>query len=337
MRELLLIFTLFAVLLLVLLPAVGRHIRNTNGAAELQHEDMTNVFDMETADTLCESTPSDTIYPMKQPLYGEEQVLEVVCRDGVHTLTLEAYLRGILMAELPYSFSDEAWKALAVAARSYVLYRLEHGLPLSDDSTVCTAYLSDKEAMERFGEQYPALRRKSEMAVRATARQVLMYDGEICCAVFHAMSYGRTEDAAVVWGSEIAYLSSVTTPEEKSLDGLCTSVTMDARVFLSSLSLDEISLYTTEKTESGRVECMTFCSSTDSVTLSGTELRRIFSLRSANFAFSKNEDGSVVFLVYGYGHGVGMSQWGAHLMAEAGYDYLQILLHYYQNAECVTI
>ncbi|MBQ3064961.1 MAG: SpoIID/LytB domain-containing protein [Clostridia bacterium] len=331
MRELFLIITLFAVLLLLLLPMVGHHTdgENTESSAEEETSGLQT--------TIAESTP--TTYPEEASdfLSDTDILVEVDCRDGVKSLTLDSYLCGILMAELPLSFADEAWKALAVAARSYVLYRMECGLPLSDDSTVCTAYLSDAEARNRFGDRYHDIFQKARQAVTETAHEVLLYDGEICCTVFHAMSYEKTEDASAVWGGEIPYLISVTTPEPRGLEGIYTSVTMDKDTFLSALSLSDLSLFRIRRTDSGRIMNMTFCADGKMIGFSGMDLRRIFSLRSTDFVFRETENDFVVFEVYGYGHGVGMSQWGAHIMAEEGWDYRQILYHYYPNTVCAVM
>ena len=270
-----------------------------------------------------------------------------VLEDGVVTeRSMEDYLPLALAGEMPASFAPEALKAQAVALRSYILYCMEHpksahaGADVCTSSGCCTACADEAGLRESWGGGYDAYWAKVLAAVRETDGQYLVYEEEPILAVFHSSSSGRTEDGANLWTAQ-PYLVSVESPETpEQVRNLETTVMVSAEDFKSSvLSVcpgaeleGEPSSWLGEVTQnsSGRVGSVRI----GGQELSGLSLRQLFGLRSTDFSLSW-EDGAFLFRVKGYGHGVGMSQYGANVMAESGADYAEILAHYYPGTELV--
>ncbi len=267
-------------------------------------------------------------------------------QDGERLLELptEDYLCGVLAAEMPASFPEEALKAQAVAARSYLLCRAASGrhgeAAICADPRCCQAWLSEEALRERWGGDYDANAAKIRAAVEATAGEVLCYEGSPILAAFHASSASRTEDSAALWGAK-PYLVSVPSPEtEAEVPGYRSELRCwptDFRdTLLSAHPEADFSgpvggwIGALRRDASGRVAEAEL----GGVSFGGAELRQLFSLRSTAFTLTL-EDGIFVFSVTGSGHGVGMSQYGAKVMAERGSDYTEILAHYYPGTELV--
>ncbi|MBR5094189.1 MAG: stage II sporulation protein D, partial [Oscillospiraceae bacterium] len=266
-----------------------------------------------------------------------------VLRDGeVLELDLEDYLFGVVAAEMPASFPSEALKAQAVAARTYALWCAAQGkhpqAQVCTDPGCCQAWLSEEALRERWGEDYARYAAKIRDAVAATAGQVLRYEGAPVFAAFHSSSPGATEDSGALWEA-LPYLVSVPSPEtEADVPGYSSVLRCSPLDFrdtvLSARPLADLSgpeedwIGQLRQDESGRVAALVL----GGAELSGQELRRLFSLRSTAFSLTY-EDGWFVFDVRGYGHGVGMSQYGAKVLAEQGATYREILAHYYPGTE----
>lgn len=262
---------------------------------------------------------------------SEETPDEITLIDGAEEkkLSLEDYIEGVVLAEMPASYNEEALKAQAVAARTYAVNkmrsRVHEGGALCADFSCCQAYI----APENYtgGEDNLS---KVKKAVSETKGVIMTYDGEPITAVFHSMSAGKTAAASDVWGSDVPYLKSVDSSLEKTEENYETTVTVPITEFtgkLSSLSSDykgDLTIPPPERDSGGYVKRITI----GSVTFSGNAIRNLFSLRSTNFNLGFS-DGYAVFTVRGYGHGVGMSQHGANLLAEKGENYKEILKTYY--------
>ena len=203
--------------------------------------------------------------------------------------------------------------------------------------------MDEAELRARWGDDYEANAEKIRAAVAATDGLVLTYGGEPIFAAFHSSSPGRTEDCSAVWGCETPYLVSVETPETaETVPGFREEKSMTAAEFKNTalaalpgavfVSGPEGWLSDAERTASGRLASVRV----GSVRVTGTELRRIFSLRSACVTWEATEEG-VTFVTEGYGHGVGMSQYGADELARQGLGAAEILAHYYPGAELVKI
>ena len=265
-------------------------------------------------------------------------------QDGGTTeqMTLERYLTGVVRGEMPASFEMEALRAQAAAERSYVYYQLAAGRkdahPGADfctDHTCCSAYLSETAAREKWGGDFAPWNTRVEQAVSDTDGQVVLYNGRPILAVFHSSSAGRTAAAGDVWSGDLPYLVSVDSPEgEETVPNYYSTVTFTAAEAKEKLlaAHPELKLSGTPdrwfgaaaENGSGRVETV----SVGGTDIEGTELRRIFGLRSACFTVAADSE-SVTFRVTGYGHGVGMSQYGANQLAREGKTWQEILEWYY--------
>ena len=248
-------------------------------------------------------------------------------------MELEDYLKGVVYAEMPSSFDIEALKAQAVAARTYIKFKLADSNHICDNPSHCQAW-KENDYSEDF--------KKASKAVEETRGKTVSYMGESIQAFFHSSSGGKTESSKDVWGKDIPYLVPVESPNEDKIMSTFFSekeVTYKELKSLVNKYIDENQV-TTEKlknkikiisrTEGNRVNEIKI----DKASLSGTAIRSILELRSTNFDIELKEK-SVVFKVKGYGHGVGMSQWGAEVMARDGKNYEEILKYYYPNTEVI--
>ena len=269
--------------------------------------------------------------------------------DGqVLTLDMQEYVMGAVLAEMPATYAPEALKAQAVAARTYAYRQREKqrlspdaglmGADISNDSSKYQAYFTPARAKEFYGESYDLYSQKVREAVDSTDGIILVYGGEPIVAAFHSMSSGRTESAETVWGSPVEYLIPVDSSGDKDAPSYIEEKTFSEKelkgLLENSLSGADFSgnaedwIVISERSSSGAVTKM----SAGGLEISGGEFRSILSLRSANFSISF-ESGTFTVTTRGYGHGVGMSQYGANAMAESGSDSLEILEHYYPNTE----
>lgn len=253
-------------------------------------------------------------------------VLTVEVAGDPTEMTLEDYLTGVLMGEMPASFELEALKAQAVAARTYTLRRMEGGGVLSDDPSVCQAFIPPEKASEKLGENWEELLKKLRTAVRETDREVLTYNGALIAATYFSCSGGRTEPAQAVWGSDIPYLVSVESPGEEEASSYESKLSVPLEEFLETLEIEGPGVSSVTYTDGGGVDTMVI----GGRTVKGTQMRKLFGLKSTCFSMEITED-TVEFSVLGHGHRVGMSQYGAQAMAEAGKGYRDILAWYYQG------
>lgn len=239
---------------------------------------------------------------------------------------LEEYVVGVVAAEMPASFPEEALKAQAVAARTYQLRQMQAAGTKAVLYDVGQAYCTTAQQKEKWGGQYARYAAKIRNAVRATAGEIMVYDGEPILAAFHAQSGGKTEDAENVWHTAVPYLRSVDSSEDRNAPENETIVTLTAAEVAKKLGQGELRILS--RTDAGYVAAM----QVGEQQYSGREIREKLGLRSANFSVEKN-DGNWVFTVHGYGHGAGMSQYGASFLAEKGMDYREILRHYYTDID----
>lgn len=277
---------------------------------------------------------------VEPPAAAEVERIAVLA-DGVSTqMTLEEAVEAIVAAEMPALFPEEALRAQAIAARTYLCYRALHPVSahpsevICDDPAHCCA-LADLNALAAgWGEQGSTYADRIRDAVSGTAGQILTYADAPILAVFHAMSAGTTNSSADVWGGSVPYLISVAAPEgESELSGWSRSVVFDADEFRRMFVLrypdavlnDGTDWFTKfDRTEGGLVR--TVC--VGGVSVTGGTLRSLCGLRSASFTVTQGS-GRIRFDTQGYGHGVGMSQNGAKVLALAGYDANRILAYYY--------
>lgn len=269
--------------------------------------------------------------------------------NKVKPMQLEDYLVGVVAAEMPAEFPLEALKAQAVAARTYVVKRLGAGgvaNPLHPGADVCDdhrhgqAWLSREELKNRWGTlSYYNYYYKVKRAVDETKGQVLVYQGEYIDPAYHASCGGRTENSEDVWKFKVPYLRSVPCPYDADPNPVQTasfSLEQVDRSLGTTLSTVPVSgnekvsrdIKVIEKTSTGRPKLLLI----GERQFSAVAVRDLLGLRSTNFTW-KTEGDFIYFTTTGYGHGVGLCQYGAKGLAEHGYDYRTILGHYYSGAE----
>ncbi len=252
------------------------------------------------------------------------------------------YLPGVVRGEMPASFELQALAAQAVAERTYICYHLRGGpktahpdADVCTDPSCCSAWISEEQARERWGDKFDLYEARIRQAVSDTDGQVILYDGEPILAAFHSSSAGVTASSGDVWSSDLPYLRSVASPENgDTVPNYYSVVTIPADEFRDTfltahpeakLEGDCTGWITdVRENDSGRVES----ASVGGVTVRGTELRSLYKLRSACFTVSAEGEG-LVFRVTGYGHGVGMSQYGANALAREGKTWQEIVAWYY--------
>ena len=264
----------------------------------------------------------------------------------IEELPLDTYLLGVVSAEMPANFEQEALNAQALVARTYTIYSIVHSggkhgdADICDDSGCCQAWISKEDRMARWDETERENNwRKIEIAVNTTAGKIISYNGEVIDAFFHSNSGGTTEAPVNVWGgTNYPYLQSVETAGEDAYSQYSSEVVLTKEEFQNKI-LAKHSDFTIdysqtnciqilEYTESGRIKTIKI----GNLNLSGVEVRTLLGLRSANFEVSIDGD-NIKFAVKGYGHGVGMSQTGADSMAKQGSNYEEIVKHFYTGVE----
>ena len=269
----------------------------------------------------------------------EEPLLISVLTGGVQQqMELESYLVGVVLAEMPASFGVEALRAQAVAARTYTLRHCRvhprHGEnAVCTDHTCCQAYIDPADYVRAGGSRSSVERVRQ--AVGDTTGLVLIFEGKLIEATYFSCSGGLTEDAVAVWGQDVPYLQSVPSPGEETASFFTDSKTVSAEDLQSALGVrltGPVSSWFGDVTftEGGGVDTVVI----GGVAYRGTTVRTLLQLRSTAFSVSFSED-AVTFHTRGYGHRVGMSQYGANAMAAEGKTCGDILAHYYPGTELV--
>lgn len=252
----------------------------------------------------------------------------------ISNIDLEEYVIGVVAAEMPASFHTEALKAQAVAARTYAIKKHSNGITLLN-STAHQVYNTQAQLRAKWGSSYSTYYNKVKSAVNATLGQVLKYNGEYIEASYYAISNGYSELPKYVWNTDYPYLQAVSSTWDKGISAGKHSVTMTYAELSSKLGVTvnyDTEIKVLSKTEGNRVASIKI----GEKTFTGVKVRSLLGLRSADFEITKKDTGVVISEV-GYGHGVGMSQYGANGAAKAGYSYKQILAHYYPQTTLVTI
>ncbi len=286
-----------------------------------------------------EEPPPETESPLPIGPDGE-RLVSLITPEGVLELTMGEYLSGVVAAEMPASFPIEALKAQAVAARTDTVWRQSGHSPHPEgaccsDPACCKAWLSEAELRSRWGEEYESWSAAIREAVRETDGLVLLYAGKPIFAAFHACSPGRTEASENVWVEALPYLRSVSSPETAdTVPNFSSAVILSwdelrrtAEAEYPGLALTgpgETWLNEAVYSESGRLLTVKL----GDRTLTGTQLRFLLGLRSTAVTWTCGDE-EIRFEAKGYGHGVGMSQYGARQMALDGADWKDILAHYY--------
>ena len=283
------------------------------------------------ADTQVSATQNDDVTVVQ-----EDSVLVLEEDGSVEKMNMNVYLTGVLLGEMPADFADETLKAQAVVARTYAQKRAQTGNKHSrgavcTEASCCQAYCSVEDYLQKGGKEETV--EKFKNAAIYTAGQVLTYQGVLIEATYFSCSGGKTEDALAVWGTDIPYLRSVDSPGEENATHYQDHIQFTATDFASLLGVNAKGspaswLGSVTYTPGGGVDTVVIAGKV----FRGVDLRQKLGLYST--AFSIVPAGNTVHIyTKGFGHRVGMSQYGAEAMAVSGSDYTQILAHYYPGTE----
>jgi len=268
----------------------------------------------------------------------------LVAENDTQSMSIEDFVVGVVAAEMPASFDIEALKAQAIVARTYVLYHSplpegiggRHGeIAVCTDPNHCQAYISEDEMQKRWGKNSEANLAKIRQAVQETQGLVITYQGALIDTPFFSTCGGQTESAEGCWGSERAWLQSVPCSyctASKHYRGEIAFSLSEAAKLLDVKKADLKKIKIVSRTEGDRVAIAQI----GDQKISGTDIRSKLGLDSANFTF-KIEKAKIIFFTCGYGHGVGMCQYGAGGMAKEGKTAAQILHYYYQEVEIKAV
>lgn len=279
---------------------------------------------------------------------GTDKIKVLLTEENkVITVSMTEYLTGALASEMPVLYHSEALSAQAAVCRTYAEKMIEQqrenpseelkGADISDDSSVHQGYMTSQERKEKFGDQFETYEQKLSRAVKEGGSYVITSGGELITAAFHAISSGQTESSLNLWGSDLPYLQPVQSAGDKLSPDYATTVNLtDAQFKEKAASLkgadlsgdSESWIGEAEVSDSGTVLSITV----GGKTFTGLEIREAMGLRSPCFTV-KHENGAFTFSVTGYGHGAGMSQYGADYMARQGSTWQEIVKHYYTGVE----
>ena len=253
-------------------------------------------------------------------------------------IPFEEYIKGVVAGEMPATFELEALKAQAVASRSYAMYQMTATKDKDYDvlnTTSNQVYLTDEQLKTNWKDEYTEKINKIKNAIKETSGEYLTYKGQIVNAMFFSTSSGQTENSEEIFVSALPYLRSVDSKWDQASPVYTDTYTFDLKDFYSKLNLpynEKLVIEVTEKTSTGRTKKLKI----NNQELNGRDVATKLSLRSNYFDIVQNEN-KITITTKGFGHGVGMSQYGANGMAKEGYKYDQILKHYYQNTEIKKI
>lgn len=282
---------------------------------------------------------------------GNSTVKVYITESGqIEEVPLEDYICGVVSNEMPANFEKEALKAQAVAARTYLASKKNNKCSLGQgadicDSTHCQVYTSKERRLEKWDENYAEQYwNKIKEAVEETAGQVLSYQGELVLyPQFFSTSSGQTENSEDVYLGQIPYLRSVVSTGEESAPKYNSEKTVALNDFVnilnsnfSNLNVDKDDIKNSFQIESRSEAGGVIKLKINNIEIKGTDFRKVLSLNSTNFNYEISGD-NIIFSCRGYGHGVGMSQWGANAMAKNGSSYEDILKHYYTGIEITSL
>lgn len=264
--------------------------------------------------------------------YLSNIMIRVKRGDGnIESMPLEEYVVGVVAGEMPVSFELEALKAQSVASRSYAMKKIEKSKEAEYDvvDTVSNqVYLDEEKLKNKWKERYVEYINKVRQAVNETSMEYLEYDGSVIDAMFFSTSNGYTEDSGVVFSSSLPYLQSVESKWDEEVSSVFNySTSISLQEFYERLGIKyhkELNVEILERSASHRVVRLKI----NGQEFTGREVYNKLGLRSCDFSFQL-VGSNVLIETKGYGHGVGMSQYGAQGMAKGGYSYQEILSHYY--------
>ncbi len=277
---------------------------------------------------------------MEHLFFGENEIIRVLrsSTNEVEIMPLEDYLVGVLAGEMPISFDEEALKAQAVASRSYakkkMIYNKNNDYDVVD-TVKNQVYLDDKRLKESWGKDYEKNIEKLEKIVSLTKGEYALYNDQVIDAFFFSTSIGQTEDSKDVFGKEVPYLKSVESTWDEISPLYRVNKEYTKEEFYKKLSLnynDKLNIEYLDITQTGKVNKIKI----NNTIIDSKKIVETFNLKSYYFKIIQNSN-KIIITTSGYGHGVGMSQYGANAMAKLGYNYKEILKYYYQGIEIKKI
>ncbi len=263
--------------------------------------------------------------------FFEDKTIKVKKDNNINSLKLEEYIIGVVAAEMPASFNIEALKAQAIAARTYAVYKMGQNNDYDIIASVSNqGYITKEEMRSIWKDNYDLYYTKIYKAVTDTKDLVMKYNNQVIESYYFAMSNGYTEKSSLVFNQDRDYLDSVKVEYDNSnLNNFEKTITLTKEEFCTKLNLpnQNIVINKINRSTTNRVITITI----NNISFKGTEIRKLLNLRSTDFDI--NISNFITITTRGYGHGVGMSQYGANGMANAGYNYKDILNYYYKNIQ----
>lgn len=244
-------------------------------------------------------------------------------------LNIDDYIIGVVAAEMPASFEEEALKAQSIASRTYLINTMST-TNLIDTTTNNQAYIDTSTMKEKWGSDYLKYYNKISKCVKETKDKIITYQNKPIKAFYYSMSNGYTESSLNVFNEQLDYLNIIESKWDKDNE---ETITLSKEEFCNKLNIEcsNITITNIKKDKSNRVDSITI----NNNTYTGIDIRKLLNLRSTDFKIDVSS--IITIITKGYGHGVGMSQYGANNMAKEGYTYEEILKYYYQNTEISNI
>lgn len=263
--------------------------------------------------------------------FFKDKTIKVKKDNNINSLKLEEYIIGVVAAEMPASFNIEALKAQAIAARTYAVYKMGQNNDYDIIASVSNqGYITKEEMRSIWKDNYDLYYTKIYKAVTDTKDLVMKYNNQVIESYYFAMSNGYTEKSSLVFNQDRDYLDSVKVEyDNSSLNNFEKTITFTKEEFCAKLNLpnQNIVINNIDRSSTNRVKTITI----NNICFKGTEIRKLLNLRSTDFNI--NISNNIIITTRGYGHGVGMSQYGANGMANSGYTYEDILHYYYKNIQ----
>ena len=258
---------------------------------------------------------------------------------SIDTVPFESYIIGVLAGEMPANFELEALKAQALAARSYVLKKMEQNKNNDYDivdTVMNQVYLDESQMKAKWKDQYEEKLQKITKAVNDTQGEYIAYNGEVIQAFFFSTSSGKTENSEEVFQESLPYLRSVDSTWDSDVSPVFNEIyKFTLEEFYQKLNLpyeEKLQINIVDTTSTGRIKNIEI----NRQKFKASDLTKLLNLRSTYFNIEQN--GNIITIqTKGYGHGVGMSQYGAQAMALKGYNYQEIIKYYYQNVEILKM
>ena len=272
---------------------------------------------------------------IKKDIIVEDKDLKVnvLKDDEILSLDLEEYVIGVVACEMPASFDIEALKAMSVAARTFAMYKMNGKKDYDLTSTTKDqCYITEKEMKKKWGRNYNKNYQAIKTAVKETSNEYMTYNDKVIIAFYFSISNGYTENCENVFSQKLDYLKSVDSSWDSKYSYKKSSKNYNVKDFLKKLNINdkEINNIIINRYNTGRVKSI----KVNNKEFKGTKFRTLLKLRSTDFEITYDKD-KVIINTKGYGHGVGMSQYGANAMAQKGYKYDEILKYYYTGVDLV--